>query len=331
MAGATASSENGPGVTPLRYLPRVLFVLGKGGVGRSTVATALATALAARGDRVLVFQWALSEAIAPWFGLPPAGIEPCEVAPRLYVANFRLDDSLRMYFVEHLRLGTFYRHVIHGSAVRRLVEAAPGIAEMMFLGHLCWLTTLAEKEAGLRFDRVMVDTPASGHGTSLLDLPEPLGAMHVSGLLGSEMARVGQMMGDPAWTGAVVVSLPEELAVEETLEVVPRATKSLGRPLVAAFVNRSAARFVEDEANPAWLLALHDRVQPRVFDSLGGIQSDLAGRLGFERRLRDALRGATQHGTVSLDDQLALGSDGSPRGIVTALAGSLEALFAGAA
>ena len=319
------------GRLPLQGLPRVLFVLGKGGVGRSTVATALATALAGRGERVLVFQWALSEAIAPWFGFPPAGIDPCEVAPRVHVANFRLDDSLRMYFVEHLRLGTFYRHVVHGSAVRRLVEAAPGIAEMMFLGHLCWLTTLAEKEAGLRFDRVLVDTPASGHGASLLDLPETLRRMHASGLLGAEMARVEQMMRDPAWTGAVVVSLPEELSVEETLEVVPLATRSLGRPLVAAFVNRSAARLVGDEASPAWLLALRERVQPAVFESLGRIQSDLAGRLRFERRLRGALQGATQRGTFSLDDQLALGSDGSPRGVVTALATSLETVLAGAA
>jgi len=318
------------GGVPVECLPRVLFVLGKGGVGRSTVATALATALARRGERVLVFQWALAEAIAPWFGLPSAGIDPCEVAPRVHVANFCLDDSLRMYFVEHLRLGMFYRRVVHGSAVRRLVEAAPGIAEMMFLGHLCWLTTLAEKEAGLRFDRVLVDTPASGHGASLLDLPETLGRMHAAGLLGAEMARVEQMMREPAWTGAVVVSLPEELAVEETLEVVPRATRSLGRPLVAAFVNRSAARFIEDEANPAWLLALRERVQPAVVASLGGIQADLAGRLGFERRLRGALRGATQRGTFSLDDQLALGSDGSPRGVVTALAASLEAVLAGA-
>jgi anion-transporting ArsA/GET3 family ATPase len=306
----------------------VLFVLGKGGVGRSTVATALATALSARGERVLVFQWALSEAIAPWFGLRPAGLDPCEVAPGVHVANFCLDDSLRMYFVEHLRLGTFYRHLVHGSAVRRLVEAAPGIAEMMFLGHLCWLTTLAEQEAGLRFDRVVVDTPASGHGASLLDLPETLGAMHASGLLGGEMARVEQMMRDPGWTGAVVVSLPEELAVEETLEVVPRATRSLGRPLVAAFVNRSVTRFAKDEVNPAWLVALHEHVQPAVWKSLAGIHADFAGRIAFERRFRDALRGATQRGTFSLDEQLALGSDGSPRGIVTALAASLGAVLA---
>ena len=113
----------------LPRLPRILFVLGKGGVGRSTVSAALAMALRRRGARTLVFEWTLSEAIAPWYGLAAAGIDPIEVEPGLAVANFCLEDSLRAYFVGHLGLGAFYRHVVNGRAMRRLVEAAPGIAE----------------------------------------------------------------------------------------------------------------------------------------------------------------------------------------------------------
>jgi anion-transporting ArsA/GET3 family ATPase len=310
---------------PLHGLPRVVFVLGKGGVGRSTVATAMATALARAGERVLVFQWALAEAIAPWFGLPPVGIDPREVSPDVSVANFRLDDALRAFFEDHLKMGLFYRHVVHGGAIHRLVEAAPGIAEMMFLGHVCWLTTLAEKEAGLRFDRVLVDAPATGHGASLLDLPATLGAMHAAGLMGSEIVRVQQMMRDPAWSGALAVSLPEELAVEETLELVPRATKSLGRPLLAVVVNRSATRLVTDEETPAWLAALGDRISPACARTLDGIHADLRGRLRFEAQLRRELQGSTQRGLFALDEQLALGVDASPRAVVAALASSLQA------
>jgi hypothetical protein len=313
-------------VLPLRGLPRVLFVLGKGGVGRSTFATALGVALARRGERVLVFEWSLSEAIAPWFELPPVGIEPREVAPGVSVANFRLDDALRAFFVGHLGMGTFYRHIVHGRAVRRLVEAAPGIAEMMFLGHICWLTTLAEKEAGLRFDRVLVDAPATGHGASLLDLPATLASMHASGLLGTEMARVDAMMRDPAWTGAVAVALPEELAVEETLELVPRMTKSLGRPPLAIAVNRSTAGLVEEGAGSgAWLEALGDQMPPLVVAGMQTIQAELLGRVSFERRLRLELEGASRGGIFPLYEQLALGVAGSPRDVVTALASSLEA------
>lgn len=316
---------------PLHDLPRVLFVLGKGGVGRSTVATAIASALARRGERVLVFEWTLAEAIAPWFGLAPAGIDPSEVAPGVSVANFRLDDALRAFFVGHLGMGSFYRFVVRGRAVRRFVEAAPGVAEMMFLGHVCWLTTLAEKEAGLAFDRVVVDTPAAGHGASILDLPATLSSVHASGLLGTEMARVDRMMRDPGWSGAVAVSLPEELAVEETLELVPRATKSLGRPLLAVLVNRSAANLVPEGASPAWIQGLRGRVPPEVVVGLEGTQAELGGRLRFERQLRRALDGATARGVFALDEQLGLGGDGAPRSVVAALAASLDEGVAGAA
>jgi len=318
-------------VNLLDDLPRVVFVLGKGGVGRSTVATALATALGRRGERVLVFEWTLSEAIAPWFGLPPAGIDPCQVAPRLWVANFQLDDALRAFFVGHLGMGLFYRHVVHGRALRRLVDAAPGIAEMMFLGHVCWLTTLAEKEAGLSFDRVVVDSPATGHGASLLDLPATLGAMHASGLMGTEMARVDEMMNDPRWTGALVATLPEELSVEETLELVPRATKSLGRPPLAVLVNRSAATIVSGDARRKWLDELRARMPRAVVAGLEAIDADLRGRLAFEEQLRRELDGASQRGTVALDEQLAFVAEGSPRAVVEALASSFETEVAGAA
>jgi len=315
-------------VPKLRDLPRVVFVLGKGGVGRSTVSTSLAALLASRGERVLVFEWTLEETIGPWFGQPPAGIEPQAVSDKLWVANFGLADSLRAYFVDHLGMGAFYRHVIHGRAVRRLVEAAPGIAEMMFLGHVCWLSTLAAKEKGLEFDRVIVDTPAAGHGAALLDLPATLGSMHASGLLGSEITRLGQMMSDPAWTGALAVSLPEELAVEETLELVPKATKSLGRPLLAVVLNRSAGQ-LRDEANPAWLGALGGGVPEDVAGALHAVHDDLRGRLHFEAELRRALEGTTERGFVSLEEQLGLGGDSSPRGVVSALASALEARLGG--
>lgn len=310
---------------PLHALPRVVFVLGKGGVGRSSVATALATALARSGQRVLVFQWALAEAIGPWFGISPVGIDPKEVSPDVSVANFHLDDALRAFFEDHLRMGMFYRRAVRGAAIHRLVEAAPGIAEMMFMGHVCWLTTLAEKEAGLRFDRVIVDAPATGHGASLLDMPATLGAMHAAGLMGTEIAGVQRMMRDPAWSGALAVSLPEELAVEETLELVPRATRSLGRPLLAIVVNRSAARFVTDEENPAWLQALRDRLSPPCAQAVEGVAADLRGRLRFEQQLRTQLSGATQHGVLALEEQLALGVDASPGAIVGALASAMLA------
>ncbi len=262
-------------------LPRIVFVLGKGGVGRSTVAAALATAAAARGERALIVEWAIADPIGPWFGAPPASATPSAIAPRISVSNFTLDYALRAYFVDHLRVGLIYRRVIRARPVARLLEVAPGLAEMFFLGQLWWLVTLAEREAHLAFDRIIVDAPATGHGTSLLDVPATLHAMDTAGLLAVETARVTDLLADPARTGAIVVSLAEPLVVDETLELVPRVSERLGRAPLALVVNRSAAGIAA--ADDAWLAGLP--LTERSRGALADIDRELRARVAIESEL----------------------------------------------
>jgi hypothetical protein len=311
--------------------PRIVFVLGKGGVGRSTVAAALGTCFAGRGEKVLIVEWTVAEAIAPWFGLPPAGYDVCEVAPRLAVTNFRLDLALRDYFVGHLGLDLLYRRVISGKHVRRLIEAAPGISELLFLGELFWLTTLAEAEAGLHFDRIVVDAPATGHGASLLDLPATIRTIGTSGLLALETRRVVKMMSDPEQVGVVVVALPEELAVEETLELIPRAYRDLARPPIAAVVNRSVARFVTPGSLPIAAGAIASSLTPGAREGLEVLYESLVRRAEIEGSLRRSLEGSTVLGTCALEEQLAVSDDVSPAAVVRALSSSLGLQLGGLA
>jgi len=299
----------------MRSLPRIVIVLGKGGVGRSTVAAALGSELARRGERTCVFGWTVVDPISPWFGLPPADLAPRAVAPRLHVANYRLDETLELYFVEHLHLPRFYRHVINGEHVRKLIQAAPGIAEVFFIGHLWWLTTLAAKEAGLELDRVVVDAPATGHGASLLDLPSVLASLRGTGLLGVETERVTRMMSDPTWIGALVVTLPEELSAEETAELVPRITSRLARPPLVALVNRSVARVLGD-APDASLDALASRFSSAARGGVDTVVAELRSRLLYERAIRSSLAGATASGIVSLDEQLMQPGEHEPIDVV---------------
>jgi len=267
-------------------LPRIVFVLGKGGVGRSTLSAALGLLCAQRDERTLVMQWAVGDAIGPWFGAGPAGPTPTEIAPRLSVANFALDEALRAYFVDHLHLGLVYRRVVRARAVTRMIEVAPGLAEMFFLGQLWWLITLAEREAGWRFDRVIVDAPATGHAASLLDVPSLATAMATSGLLSVETGRVVDMLADPGRTGAVVVTLPEPLVVDETLELIPRVTSRLGRVPIALVVNRSADAIVGQEDRPAWLDALAVQLSEPSRRAMAALHDELRGRVATEAELR---------------------------------------------
>jgi anion-transporting ArsA/GET3 family ATPase len=323
----------------LASLPQILFVLGKGGVGRSTLATALGLMFAQRGERVLIMEWTVEESIAPWFGKASMDFErsgtwawipePMPIAPGLSVFNYRLREALRGYFVDHLGLSLFYKRVIDGPHMRRLIEAAPGIAELLFIGQLWWMTSLAETEAGLQFDRIVVDAPATGHGASLLDLPATLATIGATGLLALEVQRVVKMMADPARTGALVVSLPEELSVEETIELVPRVTKDLARPPLAAFVNRSVAGLIGGQGDAALLggLALSQAAR----DGLETVQADLRARARFEGALREALAGKVDRGVFSLHEQLAVRGACTPREVVEALAKVLGEQLGGGA
>ena len=187
------------------------------------------------------------------------------------------------------------------------------------------MTTLAEKEAGLAFDRIVVDAPATGHGASLLDLPATLSTIGSTGLLAMELERVRAMMADPARTGAIVVALASELAARETVELVPRVTRDLGRPPLAAFVNRSVVGMVRAGARPAWLDPLVARVSPAAREALETLHEELRRRASFEDELRGALAGATARGVFALAEQLAITGDTPPRAIVRALAPALGA------
>ncbi len=301
------------------WLPHVLFVLGKGGVGRSSVATALAFELARRGERTLVFGWTLRDPIGPWFGLPPAGLMPERVAARVYAGNYRLEPTLELYFARHLRLPRFYRHVIRSPHVRKLIDAAQGIAELFFVGHLWWLSTLAADEADLHFDRIIVDAPATGHAASLFDMSPLLSSLRATGLLGVESERVVRMMSDPVWTGAVVVALPEELSAEETLDLVPAVTQRLGRRPLAVLVNRSVRGAVYDVDRPSALDEVARRLSPPSRAALQTVHDELRGRARVETRLRAALADRTEHGIFSLGEQLVREGRHEPRDVVEAL------------
>jgi hypothetical protein len=306
----------------LPRLPRVTFVLGKGGVGRSTVAAALGLTLASRGERTCVFGWTVSDPIGPWFGVPPTTLMPTEVAPRLHVGNYRLDDTLELYFVRHLHLPRFYEHVIRGDYVRRLIAAAPGLAEVYFVGHLWWLTTLAGKEANLHFDRVVVDAPATGHGASLFDLPSLLSSLHASGLLALEAERVRAMMSDPDWTGALVVALPDELSVDETLELVPRLRERMSRPPLAVLINRTVPHVGTGGASVRD--ALDGRVSAVSLDALATLGEELGARARFEATLRARVRGACDVEPLGLREQLLNPGAHEPLDIVRALAAEVR-------
>lgn len=291
----------------MNELPQIVFVLGKGGTGRSTIAAALASRCAARRENTLLVQWTLSDPVSPWFGLPPAGHAAQELAPRLWTMNYSFDETVREYFVGHLGLRFLHDKVIASRHVQRAVRAVPGLQELLFAGRLFWLTELAEQEVGVRYDRIVVDAPATGHALSIFGLPATLRSLGISGLLALESARVAKMLADPRWTAALVVTLPEELAAEETLELVPALRRETGRGPLAVVVNRSASRFVSPR--PA-------RWEDAALDT---VHEELSARVRREAQLREQLG----EDVLAVDEALLALDDPSARQVIARAAEQL--------
>ena len=119
----------------LDFRQPLLFVLGKGGVGRTSVCCALALRAAQAGRRVLVVQWGLEDSVGPMLGAESVGHEAKEVVPGVWTMNFQPQEAIREYFTDYLGFGVLYRLVLEHRHVQQLFLAAPGVGELFFLSN----------------------------------------------------------------------------------------------------------------------------------------------------------------------------------------------------
>jgi anion-transporting ArsA/GET3 family ATPase len=283
-----------PNQSKLDSLPlpeqKLLFVLGKGGVGRSTLAAALAAQFASQGENALIVQWSVHDAISPQFGAPSKLSHQAQrLTDRVWTMSFDVDEAMREYFVGHLGLKLLHSLVIENRQVQRLLQAAPGVQELFFLGRLYWLVRLAEKERGWKFDRVIVDAPAMGHGVSLFKIAPAIAAMGIAGPLATECERVSELLYDQGTVGTVVVTTPEELPIEETIEFLPQITNELKRPPLFVMLNRS---FVEDFPEAEVEAVIGALKSDEARSACRMVAADLRKREGFADQLAVALRGS---------------------------------------
>jgi anion-transporting ArsA/GET3 family ATPase len=228
---------------------RLVVVTGKGGVGKTTVAAALGLVAARAGKRTVICEVAEQERLSDLFGVDASGHEERELAPNLHSVSVDPELAKEEWLRYQLKSGTL-AGVLGGSSVfRYLSAAAPGLSELVTIGKVWDLAQLERRTGGSVFDLAIVDAPATGHGIAMLRAPSTYASVARVGPIRRQALQIDAFLRDRKRTGVVVVALPEEMPVNETLDIERRLAEEMEMAIDRAVVNALyPERFTRDEA-----------------------------------------------------------------------------------
>ena len=270
-------------ILPATTLPRVddllakrlLFVTGKGGVGRSTVAAALGLVAARRGLRTVLAEVAGQERLSRALGGEAAGFEEVELAPGLFTISIDPEHALEEYLRVQMPARAMAEVLSASRAFQYFAAATPGMRELLTMGKLWELAQVQRRTRGAEpFDLAIVDAPATGHGLAILRAPATFAQVARVGPIAHQAGAIHAAITDRSHTGVVAVAHAEEMPVTETLDLRDALRADPGVPLVRVFVNA----------------VLPDRFSKRHATAIAGAL-DTAGSPAARAALRAALSG----------------------------------------
>jgi anion-transporting ArsA/GET3 family ATPase len=250
---------------------RLIFVTGKGGVGKSTVSAALGVAAARRGKRTIICEVAQQERMSSVFHREGVGYHETEIGEDLYAFSIDPQRALEEYLLLQIKVKPLYDLMFKNRIFTYFAAATPGLRELVTVGKVWELAQLDRRvKRGAKYDTVIVDAPATGHGIGILRTPKTFSDIARVGPVKRQADAINRFITDPELTAVCAVAWPEEMPVNETLDLQRNLHAELGLGLDRLFMNGLYPElFSEDEAGIVRERLEHD-------ESNGADGSDLA-------------------------------------------------------
>jgi anion-transporting ArsA/GET3 family ATPase len=227
-----------------------VIVTGKGGVGKTTVAVALGLRAASEGKRTIVCEVAAQENASRMFEHARVGFHEVEMEENLWSISIDPDESMREYVLLQLKVRAMRDMLFRSRIFNYLAAATPGLKELVTIGKIWELAQLDRKvKSGRKYDLVIVDAPATGHGVGFLQTPRTFASIARVGPVHSQAETLNRFITDHAHTGTAIVALPEEMPVNESVALERDLRDEVGVAVDRVYLNGLyPERFKKDEA-----------------------------------------------------------------------------------
>ncbi len=196
------------------------FVTGKGGVGKSVIAAALALNKSREGRKVLLVELGEQSFFKDFFDLPAVGFQPTEIKENLSVALWTGEACLQEYARHLVKVETLAKLFFENTVMKAFINVAPGLPELAILGK----ATSGPRKYGpaMPFDCLVIDAFATGHFVALLEAPKGMAQAVQFGPMGEQSRSIDACLRNEDLCHYHIVTLPEELPAKEAIELQQR-------------------------------------------------------------------------------------------------------------
>lgn len=291
--------------------PRFHVITGKGGVGKSTIALTLGLVWAQKGLKTLICEVDDREMMTRAFEAEPSAAEVRELRPNLSVVSIDTQSALSEYGALKLKVRALAKLLTDNPLTQALISVVPGVGDLIALGKAFNHEREVDQHGQPIWDRIIVDAPSTGHGLTFLRLPQVIREVVPSGNMRREADEMWSLLTDTQRTVIHVVTIPEELPVQETLELYQALDRELGLNPQCLWINKieqspfSSDRWEEvqpyfDQSSPSTLIRTLNRRQQRATEQL-----DAMSDLKRVSNIYATLPRFPERGPVSLKESIA--------------------------